>query len=337
MSLKIAVVGIGPVAIGNYIPYLCSQPDVETGLYNRSPEKAVQAAEQFGVTAFTSLEELAAWQPDAALVLTNEKNRYEAASQMLDLSLKRLFFEKPLVASLGQAHVTEDDFEKGRALLDRAAEQGCETAMVFNYRFFEQTLTAKRIVAERSFGQLMNAYGFVNYACWSHCIDLVLHFGGNLDEMTALSGAADRPNGAGGFMAPDVTAAFRFENGGTGTFIGTDGTKWQHPLYELTLNFENGRIHMRDLDGTLEILDGATQLHEVHSLVRDTSRWDQYNASFKKSLGAYLESLRQGSPPPVPGIDGLQELQFEAAIKRSIAERRPVQVRDELPLSLRQA
>ena len=30
--------------------------------------------------------------------------------------------------------------------------------------------------------------------------------------------------------------------------------------------------------------------------------------------------------PPVPGMAGLQELQFEAALKRSIAQGRPVDV-----------
>ena len=51
----------------------------------------------------------------------------------------------------------------------------------------------------------------------------------------------------------------------------------------------------------------------------DISRWDQYRASFGKALNAYLDSVRDGGPPPVPGLAGLQELQFEAGIKRAIA------------------
>ena len=89
---------------------------------------------------------------------------------------------------------------------------------------------------------------------------------------------------------------------------------------------------MRDLDGALEILDGTDGAHETRSLARHTSRWDQYAASFGKSLGGYLDSLRAGQPPPVPGVDGLRELQTEAALKRSIAQRRPVLVQEEFPL-----
>ena len=85
-------------------------------------------------------------------------------------------------------------------------------------------------------------------------------------------------------------------------------------------------IAMRDLDGDLEFIDYGRGRHEVHALSRNVSRWDQYRASFGKSINAYLESLRQGGPPPVPGMAGLQELQFEAALKRSIAQGRPVDV-----------
>ena len=333
MSLKIAVAGTGNVAVRNYLPYLASQPDVELAYYNRTHEKAEEAAAQFGGQAFTSLAELAQWNPTTALVLTSEKGRFDTGTELINHGVNKIFFEKPLVATQGQAHVSEDDYHKGKAMLDAARERGCETAMVFNYRFFDQTMAAKRIATERKFGEVTSAIGLVHYACWSHCIDLVHHFAGSVAEITALSGAVNRSSKEVDIDAADVTAAFRMENGATGTIIGTAGIKWQHPLYELVLTFENGRLHMRDLDGNLEVLDGRAQHHETYSLVRHTSRWDQYNESFKKSLAAYLDSLRNGSTPPVPGIDGLRELQVEAALKRSIAERRPVQVQQEFPLT----
>ena len=109
---------------------------------------------------------------------------------------------------------------------------------------------------------------------------------------------------------------------------------WTFPLLELTFNFEKGRIHIRDLDGDMEILDGCSGRHETYGIPRDRSRWDQYDASFGKSIRAYLDSLRQGLAPPVPGIAGLQELQVEAAIRRSIALQRPVDLAAEFPLEL---
>jgi len=333
MSLKIGVAGIGNIAMSNYLPNIASQPDVELGYYNRTPEKAKKAAEQFGGTVFATMDELVAWEPTTVLVLTRETGRYEVGLELVKLGARRLFFEKPLVAAKGQAHVEEVDFHNGKAMLDLARERGCETAMIFNYRFFEQTIAAKRIAAERNFGAVTNVAGLVHYACWSHCIDLIHHFAGGVAEIAALSGVPQHKSPEIQVEAADVVAAMRMENGATGTITGTAAIKWQHPLYELVFTFENGRLHMRDLDGNLEILDGANQHHETYALVRHTSRWDQYSASFKKSLDAYLETLRSGSPPPIPGLDGLRELQVEAALKRSIAQRRPVLVQEEFPLT----
>jgi len=142
-----------------------------------------------------------------------------------------------------------------------AAGRGCETAMVFNYRFFGQSIAAREIAAARRFGRVINITGQVHYACWSHCIDLIHCFAGGIREITALSGPVTR-KGERVDPARDVTAAFITVDGAAGTLIGTAGMKWQHPLFELVFTFENGRLHMRDLDGSLEILDGARTQHE---------------------------------------------------------------------------
>jgi predicted dehydrogenase len=330
-SIKIAIAGIGNVARNNYLPFLHKQKDVELGCWNRTAAAATEAAQRFGGIAFANLEELAAWGSDAVLVLTRETGRHDVSAQLLaQARIKRLFFEKPLVAARGQAHVSEEDFENGKSLLALARGKKCETAMVFNYRFFEQTMAARAIANDRNFGAAMHVAAQVHYACWSHCIDLVHYFAGEIEEIAATSGSVVRTSA--GFEAADIAASFRLASGGVGSLIGTAALAWQYPLYEMTLAFERGRITMRDLDGTLEILDSKNNYHEVRSLVRDRSRWDAYNASFERSLGAYLDSIRNGQKPPIAGADGLRELQTEAAIKRSIRERRPVRVAEEFPL-----
>jgi predicted dehydrogenase len=331
MKLKIAVVATGKVARDNYIPFLAAQGDVELAYWNRTPATARGVAERFGGVVCESLEAVAAWKPTAALVLTAETARYQVGTELIERGVPRLFFEKPLVAAAGQAHVTEDDFQSAKRMLALAESKNCETAIVFNYRFFDQTLAARRLVESRGLGKVVNFTALVHYACWSHCIDLIQCFAGPAAEITALA-SAPRQSPQLKMQATDVTAALRMQNGAAGTLVGTAGMKWQQPLYELTFAFENGRIHMRDLDGTLELLDGSGNLHESFTIVRDKSRWDQYKASFEKSLAAYLKTLRENAPPPIPAIEGLRELQLEAALKRSIALQRPVAVQEEFPL-----
>ncbi|MHB1357463.1 MAG: hypothetical protein ACYCZF_15960, partial [Anaerolineae bacterium] len=133
-------------------------------------------------------------------------------------------------------------------------------------------------------------------------------------------------------QAVDVAATFRTQADASGTIIGTLGMDFAMPLYELTLGYEYGRISLRDLDGDLEFLDYRSRRHETYALSRNSSRWEQYNATFAASLKDYLATVRAGSPPPIPGLAGLAELQVEAAMKRSIRELRPVNLANEFPL-----
>ncbi|GDX39985.1 hypothetical protein LBMAG21_02770 [Armatimonadota bacterium] len=325
-NLKIAVVGAGKVARSNYLPYLSAQKDVSLTYYSRTQERAEACARDFGGKAVPSVEELLADSPDAVLVLTMETQRYEAVNALLQGRPKRLFFEKPLIAQNGQANVSEDDFFKARELLQRAHAIGVETAMVFNYRFFEQSVRAQKIVAERCFGALTQAALFVNYACWSHCIDLLHLFAGGASQITALSSSATYQG------AVDVSGAFRMKSGATGTILGTSGSRFDFPLYEMQFTFENGALRFSDLDGSLTVFDPTTPYCETHVLQGNRSRWDQYRLSFEKSLSEYLDSIRRNEPPPVPGLAGLEELQFEAALRRSISQQRPIHVQEEFPL-----
>ncbi|MEZ4711324.1 MAG: Gfo/Idh/MocA family oxidoreductase [Caldilineaceae bacterium] len=330
MSLKIAVVGTGKVA-ANYLTAIVNNEDVTLSYYNRTRAKAEVTAAQFGGRVAVSLADLLADEPDSVLVLTAETARYQITQELLALTPRRLFFEKPLVAQRGQADVTEDDFLKGRELLRSAHAAGVETAMVFNYRFFDQTQKARALIEAHDLGRPLHFTALVHYACWSHCIDLLLWFMGQAGTITALA-SPDAGPCMGSEDVRNVTAAVQMANGAGGTIIGTCAIDFGLPLYELTLCFERGRISMRDLDGDLEFIDYARGRHEVHALSRNVSRWDQYRASFGKAINAYLETLRQGAPPPVPGLAGLQELQFEAALKRSIAQGRPVAVAEEFTI-----
>ena len=309
MTMKIAVIGTGGVAVRNYLPHIAERGDVELSYLNRTRSKAAAAAEQFGGRVAADSAELMSDEPDACLIFTKEMDRVEAANALLPYRPKRLFFEKPLAARHGQANVVEEDFFDAREMLQAAHGAGVETAMVFNYRFFDQTQLAREIVAGEEFGQPVHFTGLVHYNCWSHCIDLVLQFMG---PAASISAQATEDSG-------NVTVAARMANDATGTLIGTSAIDLKLPLYELTFAFEHGRLSMRDLDGEMEVINYRTGRHERHNLTFDISRWDQYRASFGKAINAYLDSVRDGAPPPIPGLAGLQELQFEAGIKRAIA------------------
>jgi len=325
-GMKIGIIGTGQVASNSYLPAL-SKHDIELLYFNRTAEKAAACAARFGGRVCPSLASLLAHQPDAVLLLTKETDRYDAACAALSHRPKRLFFEKPLVARHGQGRVVEEDFEQARDLLQRARAAGTETAMVFNYRFFDHILRARAWVAERDVGRPLQAVAHAHYACWSHTIDLLLHFSGPAATVAALEGCEKR--GEGEFHSADRVAAIGFAGGAVGTLAGTSGASFDLPLLSVTFLYERAMLRMTDLDAQLEFFGTGEPAQERFGLPAGKTRWDQYEASFGKAVDAYLAGVRAGAPPPVPGLAGLRELQVEAALVRSAREGRPVELESE--------
>lgn len=331
---KLGITGLGNVAGDSYLPYLSGREDLEITCCSRSPEKAKKFAERFGVKSCRDLKELAEMKPDAIFILTRENYHCDIANQLLEFSPKRLFIEKPLQARDGQANVGEQDFFEAYDLLKRAKKTGTEIAMNFNYRFFEQTLRLERIIREKDLGALLQSSWLVHYACWSHCIDLLLRFNGKIVEVGSLS--SGRIHQSKDQLGADLAGAFVAESGSTGIIMGTVGTAFEHQLYHIVLNFERGTVILSDLDSGMDVYYRGNDYCESHVLNSDRSRWDQYTESFRKSLAAYLESIdqRQAQAPPVTGMDGLKELQFEVALRRSVATGRKVIIDQEFGIQL---
>ncbi len=330
--MKIGIIGTGNVAISNYLPFLAKQEDIDLIYYSRTTQKAQDCMDRFGGSIVESLEDLVAQNPDSIFILTREMQRAQVLEQLLPLHPKRIFCEKPLIAAISQSQVSEEDYYQAETLLNLAHEKAVEMAMMFNYRTFDHVQKAQQIVADRNFGPLQQINVVTHYNCWSHCIDLILEFGGPVETIFALSGLTS--HGTEEFKDKDVSAALRFKSGAIGSLIGTYGTDSKTPLFHIQMNFQKGSLHLRDIDEELIIFDYTSRNEERFNLNHSWSRWEQYDASFQKTIGAYLESIRRQQPPPIPIEAGLRELLFEAALRRSLKKNAPIQVTRDLDLAV---
>jgi predicted dehydrogenase len=327
---KIAIVGVGPVALNNYIPFLAEQDDLELGYFNRTVERAHSAAQQHPGPVFDSIDEVGAWRPDIAFVLTSERVRLKFAQELVTWGVPRLFLEKPLVAALGQTNVTEEDFFAAKDFVRAASRVGCEVAINFNYRSFDLVSRAQKLVQERNLGALTTISARAHYACWSHCIDLIGFFGGPIERLNAIAGEQSRSGP--GMDAVDLAVSFRTIDGAVGSLVGSAASPWQHALFEISLDYQRGRIVLSDLDGSMTVLQSAERYVDSVRLGADSSRWNRYDSSFRAALTSYLTTVRSKATPPVTAVDGLRELQVEAAIRRSSATGHTIDIEKEFPL-----
>ena len=321
--MKCAVVGIGGVALGQYLPALAGIEGVELGYLSRSAAGPDAAVERFGGVVLDGYDGLAEWNPDVAFVTATDTEHPTVVRELIARGVPRLYVEKPFVAKRGQAFVTDDDYREGVTLLADAERAGVQIAIGFNYRAFATVQTA--LAATASWGGVTGVTATAHYACWSHTIDLIALFAGPVRRVSALAG--EHEHGTPPMRTVDRAVTFITEDDAVGTLRGSAGSSFADTLLELTVQFERGRATLRDLGMSLELAghDGAIVRHRPPT---DASRWGLYDRSFADSLTAYIASVRALSTPAVTGADGVSELLFEAGIHRSLATGAPVHLAD---------
>ena len=325
--MRCLVVGVGNVALNDYLPFLAAQPDLELAALSRKTASAEVAQKRFGARVLTSWTEARTYRPDVAFVLTTDTQHAGVLDELVAIGVPRLFVEKPLVAEHGQERVIESDFARAVELAARAEAAGVEISMGFNYRFFETVQRARAHAATEPLGRLVAVVADAHYACWSHTIDLLGMFCGPIATVSALAGIPPVED-----VAAPRSIAFTTAAGVSGTLAGSASRSWDDDLLRIALHFEGGHIEVRDLDVSADTFVAGRGTNDGIDRDRSVDRWPRYAASFRASLTAYLDALRRGAPAPVGVEAGLRELQFEAAVARSIAEQRSVDFEREFPL-----
>lgn len=324
--MRCLVVGIGGLAMGQYLPFLSRQEDLELAYLSRRPASSRAARDAFGGRGIESWSEVEQFAPDIAFNLTTDSEHAQVLESLIEARVPRVFTEKPLISQAGQENVDEDDFRRARDIVGWANEAGVEIAMGFNYRFFESVQTSLDALTGTRLGPLRTVVANSHFATWSHTLDLIGMACGPIATLTATAGLGTGLDE----RTPARSVSLRAESGVVGSALGSALRDWEDDLLDISFSFDGGHIRWRDLDAESSMFDAASGRRTV--TVLPGSREFRYSASFAASLTAYLVSVRADAPPPV-GVDaGLRELQIEASISRSLREHRAVRVQEEFPL-----
>ncbi|MGR5064983.1 Gfo/Idh/MocA family protein [Photobacterium sp. DNB22_13_2] len=123
--MKIALIGLGDIAIKAHLPVLSQLPNVEWVFCTRTPERLQQLANQYHVTeTYTDYRELAKAGIDAVMIHSATSSHPMLAAYFLNLGLP-VFVDKPLA----------DSYDQCERLYDLAESKQAPLFMGFNRRY----------------------------------------------------------------------------------------------------------------------------------------------------------------------------------------------------------
>jgi predicted dehydrogenase len=318
--LKAAVIGVGSMGRHHARVYTEIAPTELVGVADVDAETAERVASKYGVPAYTDYAGLLeAAQPDLVTVAVPTRYHFAVAQAVMDAGVDVLI-EKPIAATV----------EEGRALIEHAAERGRRLMVGHIVRFSPVMQALQRHLAEGELGKIFQVVcrrvgpfparvrdvGVV--------VDLAPH---DLDLMRFITGAepvrvfAETEQQIHTAHEDLVSALVRFENG----IAGMLEINWLTPqkVRTVTVLGEHGMFVADDLTQDLYFYenadaDGLTWGHL--SMLKGVSEGKmvrypiQRYEPLRAELEAFAEAVREGTPMPVTGEDGLAALRLALAV-----------------------
>ena len=349
--VKTAIVGCGKVG-HMHAKALASLPEsVFTAVCDSDIGRARAFSEQYGVKAYTSIEEMAAGAGvEAVSICTPHPIHAGAAIRAAEAKL-HVLEEKPLASSL-------EDCDR---MIGAAAKNGVTLGTVCQRRFYAPVMRIRKAIDEGKIGRPI--LGTVNMLGWRdeayyqsdpwrgtwkgegggvlvnqapHQLDLLQWFMGPIDELYGCWSNLNHP-----YIEVEDTAVavIRFKNGGVGNIIVSNS---QNPaLYgKVHVHGENGASIGVQTDGGAMFIAGMSNILEppVNDLwtVRGEEhlleQWKQEDSAFfhsvdpmqyyhERQIEDFLQAILSGTKPLLDGQEGRKTVELFTAIYRSTRDK----------------
>jgi predicted dehydrogenase len=300
-----------------HAPAFAAQPDFQiVACASRTVSHAEALASSFDATAYPDTAALLdAADPDVVVITTADNAHLEP----LELALRRgkhVFIEKPLHAARGQEWVTWSDYEAAASVMQHWDRQQSIVGINFNYRTMPHYRQLHADCAAEELGAMVMVDAAAHLNCWSHTLDLLRWWCGNVDEVFAFW----RRSGT----DPQRAIALHFANGAVGTLVGAP-YDFRDTLVRVHLYGTRARGLVNGLNGSYTRQPEDQSSPDIVWPGKDFAN-DNFGPSFRASVDAFCAALRSGGRPLADGDDALAELAIEAAIQRSVETHAPVRV-----------
>ena len=312
MSYRYATVGCGNIGINSHLPGVKRLDNVDiVAVCDIVEDKVRNAAQEFGGEAFTNMDEmLEKVKPDIVDVCVREPNHRSVVEKALGAGAD-VICEKTMA----------DTIENAQGMLDAAQRTGKRLAINYNYRWLSNYMVLRQMIQNGDFGDIRYVASTFHWFQGTHSIDMMRNLGGEFAELCAahtidkdvefmfFRGRALRGN------VRNAAVCVRYESGALGS---------------MTLSMYGGGNMNFEVVGTKlrgQIIGISSELRVLPTMPDAKVTMPEYPeprdwvGSFQRSIGAFVKSVKDNTPHPVTGIDGLKAMQIDRAINLSHEQR----------------
>ncbi|MCX6381478.1 MAG: Gfo/Idh/MocA family oxidoreductase [Armatimonadetes bacterium] len=327
-KVKIGMMSFAHVHAWSYAKSIANRDDTEmVGIADHDSVRAVQMAQALGTTAFESYEALLSTPGLEAVVICSENVRHRALCEMAAQAGKHVLCEKPLATSM----------EDGLAMIAACEQAGVQLMTAFPCRYSPVMQRLKATIESGSAGEIVAVRGtnrgrnpggwFINKeesgggATMDHTVHVTDLMRWMLaDEVQEVY--AEVSNNISHQAFDDVGfLSLRFERGVFGTLDASWSRPKSFPTWgDVTLDVITER-------GTLS-MDMFAQNLVLYSDKTNSVTWHNWGGNMDDGLiGAFAKAVREESPVPITGLDGLRAAEVAFAAYRSAELHAPVTLR----------
>ena len=325
-----------------------------TAVYSRDINKAKAFAEQYGVKACSTIEEMASDAGvEAVIVCTPHPVHAETAIKAVQTGM-HVLVEKPLASSLKDCD----------AMIKAAKDKGVMLGTICQRRFYPPSVRIRRAIDDGKIGRPV--LGTVNMLGWRdeayyqsdtwrgswkgegggvlvnqapHQLDLLQWFMGPIEELFGYWSNQNHP-----YIEVEDTAlaVIKFKNGALGNIIVSNS---QNPALfgKVHIHGENGASVGVQTDGGAMFIAGMSKITEppvndlwtIKGEENLLEKWKQEDTEFfnkinpmnyfhERQIEDFLRALIKGTKPLIDGEEGRKTVELFTAIYRSNRDRAPV-------------
>ncbi len=364
-TVTVGVVGGGKVGVAFIRDLQREQGVVVSGVVTSTVERQMELAEQYEIEAFGNLDDLlsSSAKPDIVCVVNANEDHAPAAIKALEAGC-HVYLEKPMAPTL----------EESAKIVE--AEKKSEGSVQVGFEYIHGTMTAriKQLIKEDYFGDVLwasvldsrghwwaespdisrdkiwkldrNRGGGIVFHCGIHQLDLIRHYLGTIEEITAYR----PPKNPLGFYPDDVpanvTLMLKAENGAVCNFqiFHDRAVTWyreanyspryfEAPGHEFNISLIGSKAscYMRIYDEVLHLMKLDQERKENQFDRTEVFRPNPHDKSHHDMHGLLMKFIRnvaRGGGAVDPAVDVLETMRMAYAAEEAIVKGGTVQLKD---------